>query len=646
MAVAELAIRCQELSPVAAAVRGKMTSEQMQAGTGPAPGTGILAMAAWFGLITGLVEGSALLLFQRLHWLTWDIAQRGVSAEIIWISCAFDLVLFGVAGLVLCASGRMLRRDVFGVATFLFIFLMCFDWLVIIGRIRHYAIALLSLGVASLLIRWFQGHRRAAAGIWRRSLPAIAIVAVLAFAGIQGGQWAQERIATSRLPAAPPGSPNILIIVVDTLRADHLSIYGYKRATSPNLERIAANAVLFEHAIAPSSWTLPSHASLLTGLYPHQHGVQTGEDVLDGRYPTLPAVLQARGYRTGAFSGNTFWFSRPFGFGRGFMHFEDFFASFSDMWSRTIYGREFFQKVAQRLGYEDYPGRLRAADINEHALRWINRDRQHPFFAFLNYFDVHDPYLPPQPYRSRFSKVQNPGGLINEALHGWPKLTPQQLESEISAYDGAVAYVDVQISKLLDELRSKGLAESTIVIISSDHGEAFDEHGELGHRKDLYRESIEVPLIISWPGHLPAGTQVSYPVSNAWIPATLMELLGVFPSAFHSPSLLLSKDAAGDRPYPLAELAQMPFAAVKETPAYSGWLKSLVSPDWHFIVHQKHGAELYDFRNDATEQNNLAATPQGRVTVSDFAEHLRSLMGHQLSETAKLEKGPAARARK
>ena len=144
---------------------------------------------------------------------------------------------------------------------------------------------------------------------------------------------------------------NILVILVDTLRADHLSCYGYKRETSPHIDRIAHQGVLFENAFAPSSYTLPSHASLLTGLYPYEHGVEwdTPTTLFDAPYPILGDAFQSQGYRTAAFSANIYWFTRALGFGRGFIHFEDYFQSISDMIFRTLYGRVFEKFVLRKI---------------------------------------------------------------------------------------------------------------------------------------------------------------------------------------------------------------------------------------------------------------------------------------------------------
>jgi arylsulfatase A-like enzyme len=228
--------------------------------------------------------------------------------------------------------------------------------------------------------------------------------------GLAYGSSATQPLTEPTATLASPYTPNILFIVIDTLRSDHLSSYGYERSTSSTIDRLAEQGVLFENTFSTSSYTTPSHASLLTGRYPHEHGAQwiTHRPILDDRYQTLPAALKARGYRTAAFSANRFWFTREQGLGRGFIHFEDNFHSLGDMAVRTFYGRKFEEFILRRL-VDDYPWRQQAKDINNSVVRWLERNPERSFFAFLNYFDVHDPYLPPQSYRSEFLLWKIPG---------------------------------------------------------------------------------------------------------------------------------------------------------------------------------------------------------------------------------------------
>jgi arylsulfatase A-like enzyme len=442
---------------------------------------------------------------------------------------------------------------------------------------------------------------------------------------VEGGAWAAERLATARLPHPVSGAPNMIVVVIDTLRADHLSCYGYARKTSPNLDRVAEKGVLFENAFSSSSWTLPSHASFLTGRYAYDHGAW--RDALGKKHPTLGEVLQKSGYRTAAISANKLYFTRRQGFGRGFLHFEDYFHSFADSSMRTVYGSRFRKHILARLGFTNAPARKLAGDVNRSTLSWIARDRTRPFLILLNYFDLHGPYLPPRPYRARFSRHSDPGGIINPfSGPDFPKLSAEELQGEVDAYDGAIAYVDESIGRLLAELDRLQLMDNTIVVITSDHGESFGEHGLIEHANSLYMPEIRVPLIFWAPRLLPAGIRIQEPVSNAAVPATLMELLGTKQDLFPVPSLasLWNDGVATKGPwYALSEIAQTFYEGKPRSPSNRGWMKSLVTSRWHLIVHERMPEELYDWRMDSQELINLAGSPEGQAVVSMLSERLR-----------------------
>jgi arylsulfatase A-like enzyme len=560
--------------------------------------------------------------------------HQGVWPQILWVSPVFDALLFAAGGLVLALAYFIFPRfPVMALAVFLLAFLTFFVWLELASLAlpwQAHAIALLVLaaGVAAVFTRWFRRHQETSFRFWRRSLPVVAAVTLLVFGGVQGGLWLQGKRAIASLPAAPPGSPNILFIVVDTLRADHLSSYGYERSTSPTIDRLAQEGTLFENAFSAASYTAPSHASLLTGLYPHQHEVQwiTHKPFLDRHYATLPETLQARGYRTAAFSANRFWFTREQGFGQGFIRFEDNFHSLGDMAMHTVYGSKFEETILRWLA-EDYPWRKQASDINQETVRWLAQDSNRPFFAFLNYYDVHDPYFPPQPYRSKYSPLENPGGIVNSYQNRYnPKISPQEVQNEIDAYDGAISYVDDHIAQLLAEIERLGLDDNLLVIITSDHGEAFGEHGAFLHANSVYREEISVPLILWQPGQIPAGVRVSPPVTNAALAATIIELINNEgesagePAPFPIPSLAFlweNPEATPETPFPLAEMEHWPWLPA-ESPSSHGGMRSLVSPEHHYIEHETLGPELYAWRQDPQELHNLADSEEGQATVDWF----------------------------
>jgi arylsulfatase A-like enzyme len=581
-------------------------------------GGDVLVCAASLALVTGLVEGTVLWALQQFQSENWAIAHIGVSAEILWISPIFNLLLFTSVGLIVLAAARVCRRDATTAAMLIFSSLMFIDWLILPARIGIAGVLSLGIGIAVCTNRLVRQHQFILRLFCRKSLPWLASVTAVLFLVVQIGNWIRERQALAALPPAKTSAPNVLIVVVDTLRSDHLSSYGYKRQTSPNLDRIAGEGVLFESAFSASSWTLPSHASILTGLLPHEHNLRHDTHTLSSSAPLLSEELEKLGYRTAAFSANTQLFSRRQGFGRGFLHFEDYFQCAADMAARTIYGRKINRYLLPYLGFEDMPGRLRAADINAHALQWIDRDHHRPFFVFLNYFDVHDPYLPPQPYRGMFSTIRDPGGLIDSARHAPPKLTPEQLQTEIDAYDAAVAYVDGQLARLFQELKRRGMAQNTLVIVTSDHGESLGDHGLLGHGTSLYRGQLQVPLVFWWPQHIPSGLRISTPVSNRAIAATVMELVDG-KTRFEAPSIagLWNRTGASSQPLPVvSELAENPWATTTDL-ARSGWLESLIDSQWHYILYQEGGFQLYDWPTDPGELRNMATTSENVVKQLD-----------------------------
>jgi len=479
---------------------------------------------------------------------------------------------------------------------------------------------------------------------WKHTAPWAVLLLAIVFAVIQGGQWFGERNAVADLPQASSGAPNVLVVVVDTLRADHVSSAGYSRPTTPNLDALAQQGVAFENAIAPCSWSLPSHVSLVTGRYLYEHGIGNvqpepwlgwGSSALGG-FTSLGEVLEKKGYRTGAFSANRTYFSRDLGFGRGFIHFEDYFHSPADMFVRTLYGREFariylirsdkslVKRALQAIGAtslldQDAEGsgsyggafgiRKRADVINDEVLRWVDEGKQRPFFAFLNYFDVHDPYGGPRDY---------------------PKPSWEQ-HNTIDHYDGGVRYVDDYFGRLMHELEQRGLAKNTLVIVTSDHGESLGQHDLETHGRALYRELIHVPLVVWYPGHVPAGVRVSQAVSNAAIPATVVDIVEEDKNAFPGPSLtrLWKTPVQPDWPAPLSELAQNRYPGKKDQAAdqliptaTSGAMASVVTQQWHLIVHQKQGSQIFDWTHDAAENNNLIHTPEGEATARSLALQL------------------------
>ena len=583
--------------------------------------TQLLLVGAWFGLVAGLVEGVGLLAVFGYGWLgAKNNIRAGVTAEIIWISALFDLAFFLLlAGLGMGVQKIWPKLNVLRIITPAFAFLACADWLALSARLSPLSVLTLAAGIAVAFNRWFRKDELFTVSLLRRTLPALVAITILCFAVIKGSAWQKERSEMSALPPATPGAPNVLIVVIDTLRADHLPLYGYNRSTSPTFDAFAKRGVVFDNDIATSSWTLPSHASFLTGRYPHEHGVDH-EVALDARYPTLPEIFEQHGYRTGAFSANLFYFTRRAGLGRGFIRFGDYFYSVGDMFFRTLWGRVLNRYLPNNASVNEYLPRKRAIEINRELLEWIDQGHDKPFFAFINYFDVHGPYVVKSPAREMFygTPTNDTPPVIDRRieldhdpyLFRLSRMSPQEFQHKVDAYDGAIYYVDQQFANLFSELEKRGLTKNTLVVITSDHGESFGDHGLLEHWNALYRELIHVPLIYYWPGKIPEGVRINKMISGASLPATVLDLAGIKSDvSFPVPSvaqLWQRPEVDPAWPDPLAEMAQN-LNLPPGYPAYQGWLKSIVNLRWHLIVSEKLSPELYDWATDPKELRNRTA---------------------------------------
>jgi arylsulfatase A-like enzyme len=580
----------------------------------------ILLVAAWTGLLTGLLEGAGWLILQRAGRLTQ------VWTEVLWITPALDLLLFLGLGLGLAALSSVVPRRWWW-PTALFLVGCGASWNVVslyLGPIvSRVALVVLALGLATTFMRAFRHFEAAALPFVRRTLPYLGGIAVALFLGVQGMNVLRERAQVNSLPVAEADAPDVLVVILDALRADHMSAYGYPRRTSPFLDALAGEGVLFERALSASSYSLPSHASMLSGLHPHEHGVEWLEFKVfeDAEYPSIAEAMRDRGYRTGAFSANPFWFTRVQGFGRGFIRFEDFYHSAADMAYRTVFGNN-LTTIQLALGFDHVPGRKLGTESTDRVLDWVLRDDDKPFFAFVNYFDVHAPYTPPQPYRGQFSDQEAPGGILNWLMdrRGDLQLTPEERQSEIDGYDGSIAYVDAELRRLVEEIDSARGDRDLLVIVTSDHGEAFGEHGGYLHARSLYREELHIPLIIHGPD-VPAGLRIDRPVTHTSLPATILDLVsnGTAPT-FGSPSLVAlwsDPDAAATWPYPLSEAGERDWAH-PSFPMHHGDMRSLVSPEWHLIESEALPTELYSW-DDARQTRNRAQDPDVRAVLKGLS---------------------------
>ena len=372
--------------------------------------------------------------------------------------------------------------------------------------------------------------------------------------------------------------PNVVLITLDTTRADHIGCYGYAGARTPRLDALAGRGILFEQAATSSPLTLPAHCSILTGMYPTYHGVRVnGNTALSEEQTTIAEVLSPKGYACGAFIG-AFVLDGRWGLRQGF----------------ELYDDKFDLKKYKHidLGAIQRPGN----QVMDAALGWMQEQTDKPFFAWVHLYDPHTPYEPPEPYLSEFA----PRGLAG-------------------LYDGEIAFMDEQVGRCVDWLEKSGLAKNTILILIGDHGEGLGSHGEGTHGYFIYDYAVHVPLIVVTPFEKLRGIRVSSQVRAVDVFPTLLELTGVAPavqSQGRSLVPLIVRPSKKEEGYAYAESL---------TPSLQfGWspLHSLRTPRYKYIDAPK--AELYDLAQDADEQTNLSGSNSG--LVREMKAELQRLM--------------------
>jgi arylsulfatase A-like enzyme len=615
-------------------------------------GAAIVA-AAWLGLAVGLVDLAVTL--ARIRWLQHGIARK--TPHLVWMIPASCLVLFVAFGALAAVAARPLGRRGPAAYGFALASLAAFAVLVAIPGLKAAACLALALGIASWAGPWAAGHAGAFGALVRRTLPALAAV-VLGLAGWSfGREWLAERAAVAARGPAPSAAPDVYVLVMDTVRADATSLHGAARDTTPNLRRLAASGVVFERAIAPSPWTLPSHASLFTGLWPWQ--LEVGIDRPLGRGPGAPETLAewfaARGYATGGFAANTVFCSAEYGLARGFAHYEDHAITAAEVlrcsslgwWLSRSVARRVLDEALPRLGraprhpFESDVRQKSAAEVNAAALRWIDaQEAGRPVFAFLNYMDAHDPYLPPPGAAWRYARPSTAADY--RLLKGWADVKKEGLgERELrlarDAYDDGIAYLDGQIGRLLEGLERRGRLRDAVVVVTSDHGEHFGEHGHddgpvFGHATTLYQAEVWVPLLIAAPGRVPAGVSVARPASLRDVAATLAGVTGLPGPALPGDSLAPAwipevPDVAAGAGV-LAEVAMR--SALPPELRYReerpGLARAVVAGEWSYHRIGDGREELYDLAADPGEARDLAAEPAARADLEAMRAVLEALI--------------------
>jgi choline-sulfatase len=421
------------------------------------------------------------------------------------------------------------------------------------------------------------------------------IVVMPALGGATFGQAIPTRpVPAKQLPRAGFTKPSVILITIDTLRADHVGCYGAQTVKTPTLDALARDGVVFERAISQVPLTWPSHAVILTGTYPFQNGVQdfTGQPLAQ-QFRTVSQAFQQAGYATGAVV-SAFVLDRSWGLARGFDFYDDAFSA------------ETFEK--KDAGLVD----RRAGESVAHAIAWLKKTPRRPFFLWLHLYDPHSPYDPPEPYRSEYRS---------------------------HLYDGEIAYADHELGNLMSWLKQNHLYDSSLIVALSDHGESLGEHGEDEHGFFVYNATVHVPLIVKPPaGSGIAAGRRGEPVETTAVSPTLLQLAGVkdpgnkIYAQFQSLSLLgtkLGTNQAGK------QAADQTANQTPKDPAYSetfypfssfGWspLHALESERFHLIEAPQ--PELYDLETDPGETRNIAA--EQPATVAVLREKMQTLLAH------------------
>lgn len=376
--------------------------------------------------------------------------------------------------------------------------------------------------------------------------------------------------------------PNVLLITIDTLRQDHASFQGYERDTMPRLEAFAREGARIDEAYAPTATTAPTHATILTSLYPIGHGLRKNGQLLHDELETLAETLGGAGFHTSGIV-SSFVLDAKFGFAQGFDAYDDDF----DPAAATMTKPRWQDHDVEAF---DQPANL----TTDKAIRWLADERRPaaPFFLFVHYFDPHSPYTAPEPFASTFTADHH-----------------SDLERRTAAYDGEIVFTDREIGRLLNYLEESGLAADTLVVVTADHGEGLMQHGHPNHGVHIYEEAVRVPLLFRLPGRIAAGTTLGGPVELVDLSPTVLELLGLeTPAELQGRSLTaaLGGEATLDplRPIYLHRRHYEP-GTVGEIPVV-GERFGVRHGSWKYIEGtEDESRELFDLGLDPGETDNL-----------------------------------------
>ena len=481
-------------------------------------------------------------------------------------------------------------------------------WLVLFvvlgGQFKTFACHLLLIGGATALLpfallvdvlltatqrRW----QRITRGVmWCAAVAVLFLALAVPFWRYRASQETGRNLGIAASTSGP--RPNVLLITLDTLRADYLGCYGHPWIQSPAVDRLALDGVAFDTAISQAPSTTPSHCSIMTSLYPFDHDAENGKPMRRGLI-TLADVLRANGYETVAFTSATTTRSINTGLQQGFDHYGDSLVSWSE-----FFGRDEFQQliIFYVLGVakdSQIPGEV----VTDRALRWLKNRSNKPFFVWLHYFDPHYPYGSPPPFRGMYR---------GKAADGLPMSDPRERYAE------DITYADYQLGRFVNALKKLGLYDKSLIVVTGDHGEAFGEkHGDIceaGHDHYLYDTTQRVPLVIKPAGARLLGRRVSDQVELIDLAPTILDLLDIdTPRSFRGQSLAGLLEGRPS-PYPPRDAYSFNVVRVRGAAKYEVSFAQQIavrSPEWKFITRPRlNEQELYNLLEDPAETTNVA----------------------------------------
>jgi arylsulfatase A-like enzyme len=597
--------------------------------------TSPIALGLLVGALVGLIEVVVL----------WYMPNMSVTREYFVVAA----VLYGVngafAGLVLVVLSGFFRKAPPSRSLSLAFLLVFFGFVLAAGYVNvrrlpratdPFSLAVtgaMLIGFILLgygLFRFFRAIAGTGAGErLARSRPALwgwilgivlaVIVGVLSYVPSGGERWSGEG------SKARPGV-SVLFVVIDALRADHLSAYGYGRETSPSIDRWAREGVLFETARAQAPWTKPSTATMLTGYYPSVLGVNELASGIPESIHPLPEIMKENGYRTGIFTADAF-VSPLFGFQRGV---DRFYVRMRPRFAQLMLGHIYFfmrrqndvflflvrrMKAVERAlvgGGGDSSESFSAEGLSQAFMDWLDEDPEKPFFAYVHYMEAHAPYAPPPPYdktfmppplagMARVSQYPRYTGFL--PFDKGPAISADSLSNMIALYDGGIRFADLWVGRVIEDLKQRGVFDNTLILLTADHGEEFNEHGGWGHGHSLYDELLHVPLVLSCPkAGVTGGRRIPHVVRHIDLVPTILDICGIAPPE--------GLDGTSMIPIILEEEPVDPPRMVMSEVYYGGhFARSLIDGNEKVIFSQKGrttNLAFYDLESDPGELEDLA----------------------------------------